>query len=186
MNDSIQSRFQCFEFSLPRIETIYGWADPTIRCGPIHGDGPHRVRTWAPRGQTPVLQLAFNWKRLSVIARITTWTLYFRLYPGTITGPQIVDFWRHLQRQMPRKPLIIWDGLSAHRIRAVQQYVETCNGAIRLAFLPAYVPELNRAEHIWGYCKEHELSNFCPDDVGHFGYFARNRLRTAWNVAGSW
>src|SRR5947209_19484515 len=30
---------------------------------------PHRVRTWAPRGQTPVLQYSFNWKCLSAIPR---------------------------------------------------------------------------------------------------------------------
>jgi len=32
---------------------------------------PHRVRTWAPRGQTPVLQYSFNWKCLSAMAGIT-------------------------------------------------------------------------------------------------------------------
>jgi hypothetical protein len=32
---------------------------------------PHRVHTWAPRGQTRVLQYYFNWKVLSVIAGIT-------------------------------------------------------------------------------------------------------------------
>lgn len=29
---------------------------------------PTRVRTWAPRGQTPVLQYHFNWHQLSVMA----------------------------------------------------------------------------------------------------------------------
>ncbi|MEW6248944.1 MAG: transposase [Nitrospirota bacterium] len=82
---------------------------------------PHRVRTWAPRGQTPVWQLAFNWKRLSVIAGVTVWTFYFRLYPGTIKSPQIVDFLRHLRRQLRRKLLIIWDGLKAHRSRLVRE-----------------------------------------------------------------
>lgn len=109
-----------------------------------------------------------------MIAGVTTWTFYFRLYPGTIKGPQIVDFLRHLQRQLRRTLLIIWDG----RSRLVQQYVETCDGAIRLACLPAYAPELNPAEYIWGYCKEHELGNFCPDDFAHLGCFARNRLRS--------
>ncbi len=32
---------------------------------------PHQVHTWSPRGQTPVLQHAFNWKSFSVIAGIT-------------------------------------------------------------------------------------------------------------------
>ena len=45
---------------------------------------PHRVRTWAPRGQTPVLQYHFNWKVLSAVAGITWWNFYFRLYQDTI------------------------------------------------------------------------------------------------------
>lgn len=136
------------------------------------------MRTWAPRGQTPVLQLAFNWKRLSVIAGVTIWTFYFRLYPSTIRSPQIVDFLRHLHRQLPRKLLIIWDGLRAHRSRLVRAYVEGSQGALRMAFLPAYAPELNPVEDVWGYCKHHEVATFCPEDFAHLGRFARSRLRS--------
>ena len=35
---------------------------------------PHRCRTWAPRGQTPVLQYHFNWKTLSAMAGVTWWS----------------------------------------------------------------------------------------------------------------
>src|SRR5262245_61399499 len=34
---------------------------------------PTRVRTWAPIGQTPVLQYSFRWTNLSLIAGITFW-----------------------------------------------------------------------------------------------------------------
>src|SRR6266852_5055594 len=52
---------------------------------------PHRVRTWAPRGQTPVLQHHFNWKVLSAAAGITWWNFYFRLYPGAIHAAEVID-----------------------------------------------------------------------------------------------
>ena len=39
---------------------------------------PHRVRTWAPCGKTPVLALDFNWKQLSVIGGITVGNFYFQ------------------------------------------------------------------------------------------------------------
>src|SRR5262245_57960769 len=42
---------------------------------------PHRYRTWAPRGQTPVLQYHFRWKTLSLAAGITWWNFYFKIYP---------------------------------------------------------------------------------------------------------
>jgi hypothetical protein len=41
---------------------------------------PHRCRTWAPRGQTPVLQYHFNGKTLSVMAGVTWWNFYFRCF----------------------------------------------------------------------------------------------------------
>jgi Winged helix-turn helix len=49
---------------------------------------PHRVRTWAPRGQTPVLQYRFNWKTLSLIAGITWWRFYFQLFPERLRDPR--------------------------------------------------------------------------------------------------
>ena len=113
-----------------------------------------------------------------MIAGVTVWTFYFRLYPGTIKSPQIVDFLRHLRRQLPRKLLIIWDGLKAHRSRLVQEYAEACAGAIRLARLPAYAPELNPTEYVWGYCTQHEIANFCPKDLAQLGQVARGRLRS--------
>lgn len=51
---------------------------------------PCRVRTWAPRGQTPVLQYSFSWKTLSVIAGVSFWRFYFRLYKGAIRTPQVI------------------------------------------------------------------------------------------------
>ena len=31
-------------------------------------------------------------------------------------------------------------------------------------YLPAYAPELNPVEYLWGYWKQHELPNVCPRD----------------------
>jgi DDE superfamily endonuclease len=59
---------------------------------------PTRVRTWAPKGQTPVFQYSFNWKQLSAMAGVTWWQLYFRLFPGSIGGPQVVEFLKALRR----------------------------------------------------------------------------------------
>src|SRR5262249_53990911 len=38
----------------------------------------HRYRTWAPRGETAVLQYHCSWNLLSTIAGITWWSFYFR------------------------------------------------------------------------------------------------------------
>jgi transposase len=139
---------------------------------------PTRVRTWAPRGHTPVLQYCFNWHQLSVIAGVTFYRFYFRLFPGTIKGPQVIEFLRALRRQIKRKLLVIWDGLSAHRSRLVRAYLEQLDGAIQIEPLPGYAPELNPTEYIWGYLKQHELANLCAANLHELSGFARNRLKS--------
>ena len=123
---------------------------------------PHRCRTWAPRGQTPVLQYHFNWKTLSAMAGVTWWNFYFRLFPGAIRSPQIIEFLSHLLRHIPGKLLIVWDGLPGHRSRMVWDFVRQQRGRLWLEFLPAYAPELNPVEYLWSHWKQHELPNFCP------------------------
>jgi transposase len=54
------------------------------------------------------------------------------------------------QRHIPGKLLIVSDGLPAHRSRAVWEFVRQQRGNLRLEFLPAYAPELNPTEYIWG------------------------------------
>jgi hypothetical protein len=81
------------------------------------------VRTWAPRGQTPVLQYHFNWKVLSAIAGITWWNFYFQLYQRTIRAPQMVDFLAHLLRHLPGRLLVIWDRSKTHRCHLVGEFV---------------------------------------------------------------
>jgi transposase len=135
------------------------------------------VRTWAPRGQTPVLQYHFNWKVLSAAAGITWWNFYFRLYQDTIRAAQMVNFLGHLLRHLPGKLLLVWDRSQTHRGRLVREFVACPRGRIELAYLPAYAPELNPVEYIWGYWKQHELPNFCPRDFSQLSYNARRALR---------
>lgn len=111
------------------------------------------------------------------MAGITWWQFYFRVFPGSIRGPQVVEFLRHLRRQIPRRLLVIWDRLPAHRSRVVQDYIEAQGGHIVLEYLPAYAPELNPAEYVWGYWKQHEMANFCPKDFAQLGTRARRSLR---------
>jgi hypothetical protein len=96
---------------------------------------PHRCRTWAPRGQTPVLQYHFNWNTLSAMAGVTWWNFYFRLFPGAMRSPQIILFLLHLLRHIPGKLLIVWDGLPGHRSCAVWEFIRQQHGQLWVEFL---------------------------------------------------
>ena len=139
---------------------------------------PHRVRTWAPKGQTPILQYSFTWNQLSAVAGVTFWNIYFKLVNGAVRAPELVAFLKNLRRHLRgRKLLIIWDRLQAHRSRLVRDYVETEGGDIQLEFLPPYAPELNPVEYLWAHWKQHEMPNFCPKDFAELCAFARAKLK---------
>jgi transposase len=138
---------------------------------------PHRCRTWAPRGETPVLQYHFNWKTLSAMAGVTWWNFYFRLFPGAIRSPQVVQFLAHLLRHLDCQLLVVWDGAPTHRSRLVWDFVRQQHGRLWLEFLPAYAPEMNPVEYLWSHWKQHELPNFCPRTFGQLSHHARQALR---------
>jgi transposase len=124
-----------------------------------------------------VLQYHFRWKTLSLMAGITWWNLYFRLFPGPIKAPQIILFLRHLLRHLRQPLLVIWDGLPGHRSRAVRDFVAKQGNRLRLEFLPAYAPELNPAEHIFAHLKLHEIPNLCPRELWQLSDAAKRALR---------
>ena len=50
-------------------------------------------------------------------------------------------------------------------------------GRLVLEFLPAYAPELNPVEYLWGYWKMRELPNFCAADYQELSEIALRGLR---------
>jgi transposase len=123
---------------------------------------PAAVRTYAPRGQTPILKYR-PWEHLSVISAITPQgKLYTMIQDETFKGADIVRFLKHLLRHIPGKLLIVWDGLPAHRSQPIKEFLR--QGAARrihLEQLPGYAPELNPDEAVWNYLKNVELKNLC-------------------------
>jgi transposase len=128
---------------------------------------PAVVRTWAPRGVTPVLRAPLTRKHLSVISAITpAGRLLLQIRERSLRGPDVVCFLQHLLRHIPGKLLVIWDGAPIHRARVVKDFLAHGGAArIWLEQLPAYAPELNPDEGIWNLLKRVELRNVCCDDL---------------------
>ena len=124
-----------------------------------------------------MLEFNFNYEVLSAMAGMTFWNFYFQLFPGSIPSPQVIEFLGHLKRHLRRPVLVIWDRLSAHKSRMTQQWLEEQKGWICTEYLPAYAPELNPVEYLWGYWKQHELPNVCPRDYWELDERARRALK---------
>jgi len=59
-----------------------------------------------------------------------------------------VEFFKALRAHLKQPLLIIWDGLNAHRSKLVREYLDSAEGAVQMAFLPPYSPDLNPAEYL--------------------------------------
>jgi transposase len=130
---------------------------------------PAVVRTYAPRGQTPVLRVPLTRDHLSAISGLTLdGRLIFQVRPSSLRSPDVVEFLKQLLRHLPGRLLVIWDGAPIHRGRPVKEFLAL--GAakrLRLEHLPAYAPELNPDEGIWNLLKRVELRNVRCQDLGH-------------------
>ncbi len=143
---------------------------------------PMAVRTWAPRGQTPVLRVKLTRDHLSAISAITPQgRLVMQVQDHAYSSEDVVRFLRLLLRKLKGKLLVIWDGSPIHRGQAVAAFL--ARGAakrLHLVQLPGYAPELNPDEGIWNYLKRVELKNMCCRDLTHLATElrkAKDRLR---------
>jgi transposase len=123
------------------------------------------VRTYAPRGQTPVLRVPLTRDHLSVISGITrAGELLTGMQERAFKGADLVGLLKHLLAQLGGKLMVIWDGLPAHQEQAVKQFLAEAGGVLCIEQLPGYAPDLNPDEGVWHYLKHVELRNVACHD----------------------
>lgn len=131
-------------------------------------------RTWAPEGQTPDLRTFDRRDRISAISGITVsprtqrLNLYFELLPDnkTVHADQIVAFLQQLKAQLGGGFTVVWDGSGIHSKSGLVQSYLAKHPEIVAETLPAYAPELNPDEGVWGWTKYGRLSNLAANDTG--------------------
>jgi transposase len=125
-------------------------------------------RTWAPRGQTPVMYSWDRHDRLSVIAALSISArrrrigLYFATHEKNIKAEEAEVFLRQLQRSLGRRLIVVMDRWSVHRKAAKSLFGDE---RFWIEWLPPYAPDLNPVEHVWNHTKYGDLANYIPDDL---------------------
>lgn len=141
-------------------------------------------RTWAPRGQTPILRQWDRHDRLSTISALTLaprrrrYGLYWASYPHNIRNEQVLQFLHALRRHLPRGFTLIWDRHSAHQAQRVRAWLAR-QRRIVVEWLPPYAPELNPVEHVWGHTKYGDLANHTPDNLAEVADAVEGSLTAA-------
>jgi putative transposase len=160
---------------------------------------PLRRRSWATRGQRPVLrQLAGTRKKVSVIAALSLSpkthrpNLYFRTLPdGTFNSVRVAAFLRDLLKHLRGNVLVVWDNGSMHKGDALRQLRDDFP-RLTVEWLPPYAPELNPVEHLWSHLKYGHNANLIPRDLQHLDdeasdflvetQFLPQRLQSYWTA----
>jgi transposase len=127
---------------------------------------PNVRRTWAPRGQPPVLVHPFNWKKASMAAALCYGVrgggaqLCFHVQAGNYDTDALIRVLGELRTFLGgQKATLLWDGLPAHRSTAMQAWLRTQRHWLVTARLPAYAPDLDPVEALWSNLKAVELAN---------------------------
>ncbi len=80
---------------------------------------------------------------------------------GTSTAETSAALLRQLRANHPQPLIAIWDNGPAHGGEAIRTYLATPDLAPRRVRLPAYSPDFNADEAIWGWAREEVTGNAC-------------------------
>lgn len=118
----------------------------------------HAGTTWAPAGQTPVVEATGKRVSVNMISALTPkGALRFAVYEDTTTAAVFTSFCARLLHDAPGPVCLIVDGHPAHRARETRDFVASAGGRLSLFFLPGYSPQLNPGEWIWKNIKADRL-----------------------------
>ena len=142
---------------------------------------PGVVRTYGPRGLTPVL---YEWQtrdHLSVMGAVTPQgKVYSLVRQESLNGLHSLAFLGHLLRLAGRRLLVVWDGSPIHRRAEVKEFLSAAAGKVHLEALPPYAPDLNPVEGMWQQLKHVEMRNLVCLDLEELHWelhLALGRLR---------
>jgi|SRR5579862_2076255 len=132
---------------------------------------PNLRRTWAPRGQTPIVRHKFNWERVHAVGALACCPdgsqaqLLVYLQETAINAEAIIAYLSALHEHIPGLIILLWDGLPSHRSKKVAAYLAANQDWLEVERFPGYAPELNPVEYVWSCWKGKDLSNSGPDDT---------------------
>lgn len=106
-------------------------------------------RSWAPKGQTPVVARTAKRITQSLISAVSNRGLMrFMLYDGALNAERFIAFLRRLTKDAAQKVFLIVDNLRVHHAKRVKAWLASHLHEIELFYLPAYAPDHNPDEYL--------------------------------------
>ena len=123
-------------------------------------------RTWAPCGETPIIQqVTRSYRKVSAMGAIAVTPAgrrvrgFFRLLENqNFNTDACIAFLEQLKQNIKGNITLVWDRLLAHKSKKMLSYLDR-QTRLKVHYLPAYAPELNPVEYMWSYLKSNPMAN---------------------------
>lgn len=130
---------------------------------------PNLKRTWAPKGETPIIRHSFRRTKVSAMTALAVSpkrkqiALYLQLRSHNFKGRDVQRFLKYLLKHLRGPILLLWDGNPVHRDAQVQHWIAR-HPRLQVEEFPGYAPELNPAEYVWMHA-DSDLANGIPEEL---------------------
>jgi transposase len=120
----------------------------------VRSDAP-LGRTWAPRGQTPIVPTSGQRQSVNAISAVSPLgAFWYKVFTGRLNATTFRTFLQAFLRGRRHPVFLVVDGHPAHRARLIAEFVQTQRGRLELHFLPGYAPDLNPDEFVWNHLRQ--------------------------------
>jgi transposase len=156
--------------------------------------------SYAPQGQTPVLEIPKTRIQQNLISSVTPeGEMFHWLFPNTMDSEKFLEFLELLVSWSEEKLFLFLDRHPAHTAEAVEDWVAERPDQIEIIWFPRYSPEHNPDEFLNNDLKQTLQNEPMPEDTSEFrerirdilesiasfpervkGYFRQSELNFAW------
>lgn len=127
------------------------------------------VKTYSPRGKTPILALhdTKGYQYVCIASSISVeGKLFYQIRDNSFKGLGIIEYLISLLGSTKRKILLIWDNATWHSSEEVKEFLRTELGQrLWVANTPPYSPEFNPDELVWANLKRVKIPNRAAKNV---------------------
>jgi len=110
---------------------------------------PNNLRGYSPIGKTPVVKTEAKRLRINMLSAVSCrGKLRFMIYKDTMNAAKLIDFFKRLIKDTPRKVFLILDNLRVHHAKIVRAWLDAHKDEIEVFYLPSYAPEYNPDEFL--------------------------------------
>lgn len=143
----------------------------------------HAGTTWAPVGQTPLVEHLGEREGIGMISAISMrGEMHWMVYSEPMNSALFTDYLGYLIEDVEGKIFLVVDRARYHTSQETALWLMDHKDRIELFFLPPYSPDMNPDEWVWKNVKHDNIYRVVPQHHGHLFEIAGEALRALWKA----